>query len=140
MPSENSIKALKPFKEGDDPRRNVTGQNRSSISSILRDLGDSKSLSFNIVITKTDGTKRTMKGKVSGRGKNGTINQIVATQLLAMAVKGNLKAIKELLDRTEGKPKQIIDLDIKEKERKTTDDLFPPENEIDEAIRKTFDE
>ena len=41
-----------------------------------------------------------------------TIADVVAQTLVTMALSGDLAAIRELLDRTEGKPKQAIDLDV----------------------------
>lgn len=100
---------LIPFNQGKDSRRNMSGAPKS-ITNYLKDFGESKSISFHIEMTNTAGATSILKGKLAGKGKNGTINQIIATQLLAKAVKGDLRAIQELLDRTEGKPKQAIEL------------------------------
>jgi hypothetical protein len=101
---------LKPFKKGSDPRRNTSGANADSITKYLREFGKSRCIHYNIEITSGNNQVRTIKGKVSGKGKNGQINQLIATQLLTKAIKGDLRAIQEVLDRTEGKPKQGIEL------------------------------
>lgn len=41
-----------------------------------------------------------------------TIAELIAKRLISEALKGNVQAIKEIGDRTEGKPKQSIDLDM----------------------------
>lgn len=103
---------LKPFKKGVDPRRNVTGAQRKTITTLLKEMGENKSVSYNIVITDKDGVRKEIKGTISGKGKNGTVNQLIAVQLLSKALKGDLRAIQEVLDRTEGKPKQAIETSI----------------------------
>lgn len=102
---------LIPFKKGADPRRNVSGKNRSLISQYLKEFGQSKAIKYEIEITGTDGVRRTIKGELKGKGKNGSVNQVIATRLLAKAMSGDLKAIEAVMDRTEGKPKQSIELD-----------------------------
>jgi hypothetical protein len=104
-------KNLKPFRDGDDARRNTTGANSKTVTKYLKEFGESRRISFNIKLTNNDGRVNTIKGVLEGQGKNCSINQIIATQLLSKAVKGDLRAIQEILDRTEGKPKQSIGLD-----------------------------
>jgi hypothetical protein len=41
-----------------------------------------------------------------------TIAEAIARKLIKLALGGDIAAIREVLDRTEGKPKQSIDLDI----------------------------
>jgi hypothetical protein len=41
-----------------------------------------------------------------------TIAELIAKKLINEALKGNIQAIREIGDRTEGKPKQSIDLDM----------------------------
>lgn len=100
---------IKPFQKGDDPRRNTTGKNRAPISSLLKEFGNSKSIKYHIEVVNNDGSKKEIKGELKGKGK--TVNQIIATRLLAKAMSGDLKAIEAVMDRTEGKPKQAIELD-----------------------------
>ncbi len=41
-----------------------------------------------------------------------TIAEVIARALIREAVSGNVQAIREIGDRTEGKPKQSLDLDL----------------------------
>jgi predicted transcriptional regulator len=41
-----------------------------------------------------------------------TVAEAIARALIKEAVTGNVQAIREIADRTEGKPKQAIDLDM----------------------------
>ncbi len=41
-----------------------------------------------------------------------TIAEVIARALISEAVSGNVQAAREIADRTEGKPKQAIDLDL----------------------------
>jgi hypothetical protein len=41
-----------------------------------------------------------------------TVAEVIAQKLIKEAFKGNVQAIREIGDRTEGKPKQSIDLDM----------------------------
>lgn len=105
-----NVQNLVNFKKG-DPRINRKGRPKKNITTFLKEFGDGKKVSYHIELTDKDGKKKELKGVIAGKGSNGTINQLIATQLLAKAIKGDLKAIQEVLDRTEGKPKQSIELD-----------------------------
>ncbi len=41
-----------------------------------------------------------------------TVAEAIARTLIREAISGNVQAIREIADRTEGKPKQAIDLDV----------------------------
>jgi Holliday junction resolvasome RuvABC ATP-dependent DNA helicase subunit len=41
-----------------------------------------------------------------------TIAEVIARTLIKLAISGDVQAIREIADRTEGKPKQAIDLDL----------------------------
>jgi hypothetical protein len=102
---------LKPFVKGYDPRRNIQGTRDKSIAKILREFGEYKEISYNIVLTNQDGTEKAIQGKIRGKGKAGSLNQLIATRLMIKAVMGDLRAIHTVLDRTEGKPKQALEVD-----------------------------
>jgi hypothetical protein len=71
----------KPFVKGNDPRRNPSGRPKGrSITALLREELD----------------------KVAAGG-TATNNERVAAMLVTLAVGGDLAAIREVLDRTEGK-------------------------------------
>ncbi len=42
-----------------------------------------------------------------------TVAEIISNALVEEAFKGNVQAIREIADRTEGKPKQSIDVDMR---------------------------
>lgn len=92
------IENLKPFKKGDDPRRNLAGRPK------LPDLSD------------------LLEEEVGEKGCREVISA-----LLKQAKKGNVKAIQEILDRTYGKTKQVIEqsgtLEIRNVKELTDDEL-----------------
>lgn len=80
---------LKPFKKGDDPRRNLKGQPKKlpNLDTLLADLlGD-----------EDDDKSEAMA---------------VLRSLLVQAKKGNVRAIEVMLERAYGKPKQTVDQNI----------------------------
>lgn len=105
----NAKDNLKPFTSTNQPANR--GRKGKSVTEYLKDIGDSKAIKFQITITKNDGTVVEKKGDVKSKV---VMNQLLATLLYSDALQGNDKARKEVLDRLEGKPKQIIDLDVSE--------------------------
>ncbi len=86
-----NIENLKPFKKGDDERRNILGRPR---------------------LTKlTDALREQIAEQVPGADEQ-TYAEAIAETLIKLAVAGDVAAIREIADRTEGKPKQSVDLDI----------------------------
>lgn len=85
-------------------------QKGKSVSQYLKELGDATDIEFNVTVTKANGEKRKLKGKIESED---SINQLIATTLINKAVQGDLKAIKEFQDRTEGRPQQSLKLDAK---------------------------
>jgi hypothetical protein len=86
-----NLKTLKPFKKGVDERRNTAGRPR--LTQI------------------TDALREQVSEELPGAPER-TIAEAIARKLIKLAVGGDIAAIREVLDRTEGKPKQAIDLDI----------------------------
>ena len=94
------------FKKGYDPRRNDKGRPKleDTFSDIMRGMlsGDT------IKVTWTeDGEKRTRKVKVED-GKN--FNYALAATLIMEGLTGNMRAIKAIMDRVDGRPAQNINL------------------------------
>jgi hypothetical protein len=108
---KDAYKDAVPFKKGYDSRRNYNGRPKKTTTEIMNELSDVKTLTYSIELTDTNGNKRKKTGRVKTRK---TIKEMIAVQLLQKAVSGDLKAIREFLDRTEGKPKQQIDLETVE--------------------------
>lgn len=79
------------------------GMKGKSVTQWLTEYGEAKELSFEVQITKPNGEIKKNKGKVQSVT---TINQLVAITIINKAINGDNAAIKEYLDRTEGRPKQ----------------------------------
>ena len=107
MPNNpNAADNLTPFEPGKSG--NPNGRPSGPISQLLREYGDAYDLS--VVITKTKDGEITAQTLQLSTDKQATINQVIAVQLLHMALKGDIRAIREVIDRTEGKAKQSIEL------------------------------
>ncbi len=111
MPSgENSLGNLKPIKPGES--RNPNGRPKGNITQFLREFGDATEIEFSITITKQkkDGSGQLEKSTSSSSISTGqqTINQAIAARLLQMGMNGDIKAIREVLNRTEGRIPQPI--------------------------------
>ncbi len=92
------------FKEGQSG--NPKGRPPNSITSLLKELGKGEILQFKLVSKKPDGTiqetELDLRTKADESGNTKNINHVIAAQLLNMAVGGDLGAIKEVLNRTDG--------------------------------------
>lgn len=86
---------------------NRNGKPRQAISALLKEYGDKKQISYDLLITGKDGKQVRKQGKISAGDKK-TINQVIATILLEKALDGDMKAIEQILDRQEGKATQTI--------------------------------
>ena len=86
-----NAKNLKPFKKGDDKRRNITGRpKRTHLTDCLRE----------------------QLAEVSSDER--TIAEHIARVLIKKALAGDIAAIKEAFDRSEGRPIQGIDVGNKD--------------------------
>lgn len=86
------------------------GRKGKTTTEYLKDLGEANAIEFNITVTDKDGKTKTKSGKVESQS---CLNELLANLLFADAVQGNHKARKEILDRTEGRPQQKMDLTSK---------------------------
>jgi hypothetical protein len=86
-----NIKNLKPFKKGEDERRNTLGRPK---------------------LTRLTEAIREQLAEVMPGATESTIAEEIAKTLIRLALSGDVQAIREIADRTEGKPKQAIDLDL----------------------------
>jgi hypothetical protein len=82
--SEGEITRFKPGESG-----NPNGRRGSVVDALRRKLAESNS-----------------------QNNQRTNAEAIADQLIALACQGEVAAIRELLDRTEGKPKQALDIDL----------------------------
>ncbi|QMW06384.1 DUF5681 domain-containing protein [Spirosoma foliorum] len=105
MPIPNQ--ELNQFKPGQSG--NPGGRPKGPITQFLRELGDSDELEITLVKTKNGERGDPVKSTLSTNGEQ-TINQFIAARLLQMAMGGDIKAIKEVLNRTEGRVPQPIKL------------------------------
>lgn len=83
------------------------GRKGKSTTEYLRDLGEAKSIHFSIEVTGKEGKKKLKTGTVESETD---LNELLANLLWADAIQGNHKAMKEILDRVEGRPNQTIDM------------------------------
>jgi hypothetical protein len=86
-----NIKNLKPFKKGEDERRNTLGRPK---------------------LTRLSEALRQQLAEAMPGASEQTIAEEIAKTLIKLALSGDVQAIREIADRTEGKPKQAIDLDL----------------------------
>ncbi len=83
---------LKPFKKGGDDRRNILGRPKKTLLS--------EAIREQIALSMPGASEQTFA-------------EAIAKTLIDLAVAGDVAAIREIADRTEGKPKQSVDLDVR---------------------------
>jgi hypothetical protein len=88
---------------------NPSGRPAGSISSWLKFYGSMTEIDITVTMTDTEGKKNTSSAKISTDGKS-TINQLVAARGLQKAIKGDFQFWREVLNRTEGRVPQPINL------------------------------
>ncbi len=86
-----NIKNLKPFKKGVDERRNTSGRPK---------------------LTRLTEALREQLAEEMPNAPERTIAQSIARTLIKLALSGDVAAIKEIGNRTEGSPRQSLDLDV----------------------------
>jgi hypothetical protein len=86
-----NIKNLKPFKKGEDERRNTLGRPKKTLLS--------------------EAIRERLAEVMPGASEQ-TFAEEIAKTLVNLAVAGDVAAARELADRSEGRPKQAIDLDL----------------------------
>lgn len=87
-----NTKNLKPFKKGSDERRNTLGRPKKTLLS--------EAIREQIAVVMPGANEQTFA-------------EAIAKTLIDLAVAGDVAAIREIADRTEGKPKQAIDVDLR---------------------------
>ena len=111
MPSNNpnATKTLVPFKKGEDSRRNLAGRPKGkSLTSILFDALNKKA---NRELKELVFVKKLTASMNEQQKEALTVGDIVMFRLLTKAIAtGDMAAIKEIFDRTEGKAKQSLDI------------------------------
>ncbi len=70
-------------------------------------------------LTKLTDALREQLAEINPDAPEETIAEQIARALISEAKIGNVQAIREIADRTEGKPKQAIDLDLQINDRRT---------------------
>lgn len=85
------------------------GRKPGPITQFLHEFGEVSDLIFTIEKLDKKGDFSVATSRLS-TGSMMTINQAIAARLLQMALGGDLKAIREVLNRTEGRVPQPIDL------------------------------
>jgi hypothetical protein len=97
-----------PFSKTYQPQN--PGRKGKSTTEFLKEIGVSKKIKYHMTITDSKDVTRVRKGEIKSRV---SINQLLATLLVDEAINGNDKAMKEILDRTEGKAQQFLDVTSK---------------------------
>lgn len=92
----SNIHTLKPFKSGDDPRRNTTGRPKGAKNHSTLD---------RLII-------KHLNKKVKVNGVEMIMLDVIAERLIDDAAHGKYRALKLLLDRTEGKVKTAAQMEI----------------------------
>ncbi|MBO0947541.1 DUF5681 domain-containing protein [Fibrella forsythiae] len=87
---------------------NPNGRPVGPITKFLREFGDATELTFSITRTDSKGTSKS-EASLSTNGTK-TINQAIAARLLQLAIAGDMKAIREVLNRTEGRVPQPLNI------------------------------
>jgi hypothetical protein len=64
-----------------------------------------------------------LKEQYPGRS-DATYGRMVAHKLVDLAIDGEIAAIREVFDRTEGKPKQVVDVNVEERKREMVEDAI----------------
>jgi hypothetical protein len=105
----DAAKNLVFFKKGADANRNLAGRPKGkALSTILSEL---LSKSAGAKLTELAFVKKLTASMTPAQKKQLTTADIVVFRLLSEAIEtGDITAIKEILDRTEGKAKQSLDI------------------------------
>ena len=116
-PTKKPTKSLKPVKQvnnrhtkttwvkGQSGNPNGRPKKSTSWSEIANDLLDSNEI---MIVYSTSKETKDLHLKVD---KNKTIRHAIVSALINEAMSGNIQAIKELYDRTEGKPAQKLEIE-----------------------------
>lgn len=104
------VEAGKQTRFTSDNQPEIRGRKGKSTTEYLREIGNSKNAYYHITLIDKDGKETTRSGNIESEN---CINELLAVLLVVDAINGSHKAMKEYLDRTEGKPKQSVDLKVK---------------------------
>lgn len=122
MPNPENLrpKPWKPGQSGNPKGRSPGGKN---VTTYLREFLDKK----------IDAPK----SPLTPEGGKMPAGQLVALRLMALALKGDLRAIMQLQDRVEGKPMQSIEVEDKTPQSKALSraDVFKKLDELEKTIR-----
>ncbi|WP_018617608.1 DUF5681 domain-containing protein [Spirosoma luteum] len=94
--SGNKATQFKPGQTG-----NFNGRPRRPVSDLLQKYGKAQSIAVTVDLTNPDGT---VEQETFSTETKDSLFAAIAVILLCKAVGGNITAIREVLDRTEGKP------------------------------------
>jgi hypothetical protein len=106
MGFEKGNKVGKQFTSENQPENR--GRKGKTVSEFLREYGEGSRIEFEIVSYDSNNKKKTVKGSIES--KEATINELIAVTIIKNALNGDNKAITTLLDRTEGKVPQNLNL------------------------------
>ncbi len=85
----SNLRTLKPFRKGDDPRRNTKGRPKGSFTEL-------NSLTKAII--------KEIDREVDLGGEKITVQELIIRKIVQKALRGDVRAVEFLWNRTEGKP------------------------------------
>ena len=128
MPFEKGKSGNPETQFSSDNQPDNRGRKGKTTTEYLRELGEANAIEFKITVTDKDGKTKEKSGKVESQS---SLNLLMANLLFADAVQGNHKARKEILDRTEGRPQQKVNI--------TTPDNIKPTRFVDATSYRNTD-
>jgi len=99
---------LNQFKEGESGNPNGRPKGSRNLSTILKEMLEEE-----------------IEVEIQGKKEKRQFQEVIIRKLLKKANDGDIRAIEQIFDRTEGKAKQTVDFTGIVDTRKTTSDLFP---------------
>ncbi len=99
---------LNQFKEGESGNPNGRPKGSRNLSTILKEM-----------------LEEDVEVVIDGKKERRQFQEVIICKLLKKANDGDIRAIEQIFDRTEGKAKQTVDFTGIVDTRKTTSDLFP---------------
>ena len=109
---------LKPFKKGEDERRNIQGRPKKLVTQ-LKEIGYNKSQVEDTINAMLTMSRKELE-KIDKSEEYTILERIIAGTLLKSHDKNSLFNLDLLLNRSQGKPKETIDQNITEKSIKIT--------------------
>lgn len=112
MSNKNIVEAGKKTQFSATNQPENRGRKKKTVSDFLKEYGDGSKIEYEITTTDSKNKNKTIKGVIDG-GQS-SINELIAVTIIKNAIQGDNKSINTLLDRTEGKVAQNLNLGVQE--------------------------